>query len=92
MATNAGIGWRQRLGVGAKLYDKTDVVKGIIGFVAQIFIMTSGALLINNQIELGKCGDDSKQSLNYFCGSILIIVASLMVLYSIFLLVKPPKV
>jgi hypothetical protein len=91
MATNAGIGWRARLGVGAKQYDKTDILKGIAAFVAQIFIMTSGALLVNNQIELSKCDNESNKSLNYACGSILIIVASIAVLYSIFLLVRPPK-
>lgn len=91
MATNAGVGWRARLGVGAKQYDKTDILKGILAFITQIFLMTSGALLVNNQIELSKCDNESVKSLNYACGSILIIVASLMVLYSIFLLVKPPK-
>ena len=72
-----------------KKYDKTDILKGIVAFVVQLFVMTSGALLINNQIELSKCNNNSNKSLNYFCGSLLVVSASLMVLYSIFLLVKP---
>ena len=75
-----------------KEYDRTDVLKGILAFIVQIFVMTSGALLINNQIELSKCNNNSNKSLNYFCGSLLVVSASLMVLYSIFLLVKPSRV
>lgn len=89
MSSPGSVSFKSRFTV--KEYDKTDILKGILGFIAQIFIMTSGALLINNQIELSKCKNDSVQTLNYFCGSILIIVASLMVLYSIFLLVKPGR-
>jgi hypothetical protein len=91
MASNPG-SWRRSLGLGDKEFSKIDVLKGIVAFVVQLFVMTSGALLINNQIELSKCNKDSNKSLNYFVGSILIIVASLMVLYSIFLMVKPRTV
>lgn len=81
-------GWRPTLGT-TKIYDQVDILKGIFAFIVQLVIMTSGALLINNQIELSKCNKDSNKSLNFFVGSVLVIVASLMVLYSIFLIIKP---
>jgi hypothetical protein len=80
--------WRPTLAT-TKIYDQVDILKGIFAFTVQLFVMTSGALLINNQIELSKCNKDSNKSLNFFVGSILVIVASLMVLYSIFLIIKP---
>ena len=92
MSANASSGWRQRLGVGTKRYDNLDVVKGFFAFVAQVFIITAGALLINNQIEINKYDADKSTVLNYTIGSLLVVIGSLMVLYSIFLLVKPAKV
>jgi len=91
MASNPG-SWRRSLGVGDKEFSRYQILQGIVAFVVQLFIMTSGALLVNNQIELSKCNKDSNKSLNYFVGSCLIVVASLMVLYSIFLMVKPRTV
>lgn len=89
MSSPGTVSFRQRFSV--KEYDRTDILKGILAFIVQIFVMTSGALLINNQIELSKCNNNSNKSLNYFCGSLLVVAASLMVLYSIFLLVKPAR-
>lgn len=92
MSTNGTSGWRQRLGVGTKKYDNLDVVKGFIAFIAQVFIITAGALLINNQMKLTKCDPDEGVVLNYTFGSILIVIGSLMVLYSLFLMIRPAKV
>ena len=91
MASNVGTGWRQRLGVGTKKYDNLDIVKGFFAFVAQVFIIASGSLLINNQLQMTKDNPDSSTVLNYTFGSILIVIGSLMVLYSIFLLVRPAR-
>jgi hypothetical protein len=92
MSTNTSTGWRQRLGVGTKKYDNLDVVKGFIAFIAQVFIITAGALLINNQMKLTKCDPEEGVVLNYTFGSILIVIGSLMVLYSLFLMIRPAKV
>jgi surface polysaccharide O-acyltransferase-like enzyme len=87
MSSPGSVSFRQRFTV--KEFDRADILKGIVAFVVQLFVMTSGALLINNQIELSKCNKNDNKSLNFFCGSLLVVSASLMVLYSIFLLVKP---
>ena len=91
MSTNAALGWRQRLGVGVKKYDNYDIIKGVVAFTTQVLIITSGALLINNQIQISKYDPESGPVLNYGIGSLLVIIGSLMVLYSIFLLVKPSR-
>lgn len=92
MSTNGTSAWRQRLGVGVKKYDNLDIVKGFMAFVAQVLIITAGSLLINNQMKLNKYDPDESVVLNYTFGSILIVIGSLMVLYSIFLMIRPAKV
>ena len=78
-------------GVGVKKYDNLDIIKGFLSFVAQVFIIGSGALLINNQIQMSKDDPERSTVLNYTFGSILVVVGSLMVLYSIFLLLRSPR-
>ena len=92
MSTNGTSAWKQRLGIGVKKYDNLDVVKGFIAFIAQVFIITAGALLINNQMKLTNCDPEEGVVLNYTFGSILIVIGSLMVLYSLFLMIRPAKV
>jgi hypothetical protein len=91
MSANTGIGWRQRLGVGVKKYDNMDIIKGFIAFIVQVFIIASGSLLINNQLTISEKDPDASTVLNYTVGSILIVVGSLMVLYSIFLMIRPAR-
>lgn len=92
MSTNGTSAWKQRLGIGVKKYDNLDIVKGFIAFVAQVLIIASGSLLINNQMKMSRCDPEEGVVLNYTFGSILIVVGSLMVLYSIFLMIRPTKV
>jgi hypothetical protein len=62
-----------------------------VALFTQVFIIAAGSLLINNQIKLSEYDKDSSTVLNYSIGSVLIVIGSLMVLYSIFLLMRPSK-
>ena len=90
MSTNTTSSWKQKIFGRPKRFDEIDVVKGFIAFLAQVFIITAGALLINNQIKLTRHDPEEGVVLNYTVGSILIVIGSLMVLYSMFLLIRGP--
>lgn len=83
------VNWRQSL--STKTLSIGDVMTGIITFVVQATLIASGALLIKAQMKIKEDHPDDSVVLNYTMGSILIVVGSILVLYSIFQLMRPSR-
>jgi hypothetical protein len=80
----SGQGYRSYIGALGANPVKKEVVMYIGGLVLAAFLITNGALLINDEAII-KDLDNSKTSvLNNTLGSITVVVGSLLVLYLLF--------